>query len=126
MSQGFAVPVRSRGLNIVLWVVRIAAAAMFLMAGLPKLASAAVMVQIFEKIGLGQWFRYLTGILEVAGAVALLVPALAVWGAAVLAVVMVGAIVTQLFVLGGSALLPAVLLAMMLLVLWAYRDRLRF
>ena len=113
-------------MNIVLWVVRIAAAAMFLMAGFPKLAGVAVMVQIFEKIGLGQWFRYLTGILELAGAVALLVPALAVWGAAVLAVVMVGAIVTQLFVLGGSALLPAVLLAMMLLVLWAYRDRLRF
>jgi uncharacterized membrane protein len=32
------------------------------------------MVGLFDAIGIGQWFRYLTGGLEVLGAVALLVP----------------------------------------------------
>ena len=31
------------------------------------------MVEMFDKIGLGQWFRYLTGGLEVTGAILLLV-----------------------------------------------------
>lgn len=34
------------------------------------------MVELFNEIGLGQWFRYLTGGLEVVGAVALLIPRL--------------------------------------------------
>src|SRR4051794_31962104 len=31
-------------------------------------------IESFEKVGLGQWFRYLTGLLEVAGGVGLLIP----------------------------------------------------
>jgi putative oxidoreductase len=71
----------SRGKNVALWVLQIAGAAMFLMAGTSKLAGAPAMVQVFGAIGWGQWFRYLTGLLEVAGAVALLIPALAGFGA---------------------------------------------
>ena len=41
------------------------AAAMFLAAGVPKLLGAPVMVQMFNAIGIGQWFRYLTGSIEV-------------------------------------------------------------
>src|SRR5580700_2545572 len=90
----------SKGLNITGWVLQGLAAAAFLAAGGSKLASAPPMVEMFAKIGAGQWFRYLTGALEVIGAVGLLVPRTTFYGAALLAVVMAGAIVTHLAVLG--------------------------
>ena len=75
---------------------------MFLFAGGSKLAGQQAMVDTFGQIGLGQWFRYLTGIIEVGSAVLLLVPSLAFFGAAALVVTMIGAVITHLFVVGGS------------------------
>ena len=51
------------------------------------------------KGGAGQWFRYLVGILELAGAIGLLIPRLAAPAALGLLGVMIGAFFTQLFVL---------------------------
>ena len=67
---------------------------MFLMAGGNKLAGNPQMVGMFETIGLGQWFRYLTGSLEVIGAVLLIVPALSGVGGLLLTGVMFGAVAT--------------------------------
>ena len=36
------------------------------------------MVQLFDQIGAGQWFRYVTGVVEITGALALIAPGL-VW-----------------------------------------------
>ena len=47
--------------NVVLWVLQIAAAAMFVNVGFLKLSGNAQLVGLFEAIGIGQWFRYLTG-----------------------------------------------------------------
>ena len=103
---------RTRGAaTVVVWTLSILCAAMFLFAGGSKLAGQAEMVQAFEAIGVGQWFRYLTGLIEVTGAALLLVPSLAFYGAVALAVTMVGAIIAHLFVIGGSPLVPIVLLA---------------
>ena len=33
------------------------------------------MVDLFAKVGLGQWFRYFTGLLEIAAGIGLLIPA---------------------------------------------------
>jgi uncharacterized membrane protein YphA (DoxX/SURF4 family) len=97
---------------------------MFLMAGTLKLTGNPPMVQMFGVIGLGQWFRYVTGTIEVVGAVLLLVPSLAVFGALALAVTMVGAIITHLFVIGGNPAVPIVLLAMNATIAWArWRSR---
>jgi len=76
------------------------------------------MVQEFGIIGLGQWFRYFTGTIEVTSAVLLLIPSLAAYGAAALFVTMIGAIVTHLFVVGGSPLIPIVLLASTGTIAW--------
>ena len=95
----------------VVWTLSILCAAMFLFAGGSKLAGQAAMVQVYESIGVGQWFRYLTGLIEVTSAVLLFVPALAFYGAIALAVTMVGAIIAHLFVIGGNPLAPIVLLA---------------
>ena len=83
-----------------------------------KLLSRPVMVQEFAQVGLGQWFRYFTGILEVAGAICLLVPPLSRWGAVLLATVMSGAVVAHLMALHTPPTLPAILLVMVLAVTW--------
>jgi putative oxidoreductase len=101
---------RGRTGLIALWAVQIALAGMFLLAGSSKLLGAPAMVGLFDAIGIGQWFRYLTGLIEVASALALLVPSFAVFGALALVPTMVGAVVTHLFIVGGSPALPAILL----------------
>ena len=118
-------PVRlGRSGRIALWAVQIALAGMFLLAGGSKLAGAAAMVALFDAIGVGQWFRYVTGGIEIVSAVALLVPSLAPFGAIALVATMVGAVATHLFIVGGSPAVPAVLLLGSLAVAWARRDQL--
>src|SRR3954451_20057628 len=113
---------RSRSANVLLWIGQVVAAGMFLMAGGAKLAGAAPMVAMFATIGIGQWFRYLTGTIEVVSAVLLLIPSLAFFGAAALASTMVGAIFTHLFIIGGNPAVPIVLLATTAAVAWVRRP----
>lgn len=110
-----------------LWVVQVLTAGMFFLAGGSKLASAPAMVALFDAIGVGQWFRFVTGALEITGAVALLVPALSGLGALLLAGVMTGAIATHLFVVGGNPTAPLVLLIATSIITYGRRARtLRF
>jgi uncharacterized membrane protein YphA (DoxX/SURF4 family) len=102
----------SKGRLISLWILSGLLALAFTAAGGGKLAGIAVMVDLFAKVGLGQWFRYFTGLLEVVGGIGLLFPRYAFYAAILLAIVMVGAVVAHVTVLGGS---PAP--AFMLLVL---------
>jgi putative oxidoreductase len=96
--------------TITLWILQVTVALAFLAAGGSKLAGAEQMVGVFAKIGLGQWFRYLTGLLELAGAIGLFIPRYAFYAAGLLMLVMAGAIFAHLTVLGGSPLPPIVLL----------------
>jgi uncharacterized membrane protein YphA (DoxX/SURF4 family) len=114
----------SKAGNAVAWVLQIAAAAMFLMAGGSKLAGAQPMVDMFDAIGLGQWFRYVTGGIEVVSALLLLMPSTAAIGAALLVCVMVGAIITHLTILHSSPAMPIVLLVVCAIVFVLRRDRL--
>lgn len=109
---------KRRAMTAVVWTLQIVSAALFLFSGTLKLSSAPVMVQLFGAIGLGQWFRYFTGALEVISAVLLLVPSLARFGALALAVTMAGAIFTHLFVVGGSPAIPIALLAATTTIAW--------
>ena len=112
-----------RGATIALWVVQIGLAAMFLMAGGSKLMAAPTMVALFDAIGWGQWFRYVTGAIETSAAVALLIPSAAVYGALLLIPTMIGAIATNLF-LGQSVIPPLVLLLVTSAVAWVRRNEL--
>jgi putative oxidoreductase len=103
------------------WVLSVLLALIFLMAGSMKLMSRPNMVQEFAQVGLGQWFRYFTGLLEVAGAICIVVPKLSRWGAVVLAAVMSGAVVAHLTALHSPPTLPAILLIMVLAVAWLRR-----
>jgi putative oxidoreductase len=108
--------------RIGLWVVKALLAAVFAGAGAAKLIGVPMMVETFATIGFGQWFRYLTGALEVLGAIALLVPAIAGLASLMLAAVMVGATFAHLTVVPGPALPALVLLALSLLVAWSHRG----
>src|SRR2546422_9563934 len=66
-AQGQQVDV-SQPMNMVLWTIQIGVAGMFFMAGGSKLSGSEQRVQLFQAIGLGPWFRYLTGVMEVGGA----------------------------------------------------------
>jgi len=109
--------------NVGLWVLQVGAAATFLMAGFAKLSGDPQMVGLFDAIGLGQWFRYLTGSVEVVGAVLLLTPRLSGLGALLLVGVMLGAVATHLLVVGGSPLAAIVLLIVTGVIAWGRRQR---
>lgn len=83
----------------------------FLAAGGAKLIGAEMMVATYDTIGLGQWFRYLTAIIEIGGAVLLWLPGRQVVGAALLGGTMVGAVLAHWFILGPSAF-PAIALGL--------------
>jgi hypothetical protein len=84
----------------------------FVAAAGAKLAGVEMMVATFDTIGLGQWFRYLTGIVELAGAVLLWIPNRQVAGSALLGATMVGAVLAHLLILGPSAV-PAIVLGLL-------------
>ena len=116
---------RGRASLIALWLTQVALALLFLMAGGSKLAGVPAMVSLFDAIGLGQWFRYVTGVIEVASGIALLVPSAAIFGALLLIPTMLGAIAVNLFVVPASPIAPLLLLTAAAAVAWARRHQLR-
>jgi uncharacterized membrane protein YphA (DoxX/SURF4 family) len=109
--------------NRVLWTLQIVLGLAFIFAaGLPKLLGPAEIVRMFQEIGFGQWFRYLTGVVEVSGGIGLLVPRLSGLAAAGLSITMVCAGATEVFLLHapGSAIFP---LALGALFVWIARQR---
>jgi putative oxidoreductase len=115
-GQAPAATARRRVLSIALWALQALLAIMFAMAGLAKVFGDPAMVEMFATIGVGQWFRYVVGTLEIAGAVGMLIPQLSGLAALGLVCLMVGASLTNVLVLGASPLLPLVLLALSALV----------
>jgi putative oxidoreductase len=107
-----------------LWALKGLLTLVFLAAGGAKLAGAPMMVATFEAIGFGQWFRYLTGGLEVICAIALIVPAYSGLAALLLAPTMVGASIAHMVAVPGPAMPALVLLALNLVVVYAERARL--
>lgn len=96
----------------------------FVGAGMAKLVGVDMMVSTFDVLGLGQWFRYLTGAIEVGGAIVLWLPRRQVLGAAVLGGTMVGAVLAHVLVLGTAEALPAVVLGLICTaVIYLHRDQ---
>jgi putative oxidoreductase len=115
------VAAKSSAVSDLAWAFQILAATQFFLTGLDKLADAPIMVQLFATVGLGQWLRYLTGIIEIVGSVLLLVPRGAVIGAALLGLVMVGALIAHFTVLPFPPVKPIILLIMVAVVFWIRR-----
>jgi uncharacterized membrane protein YphA (DoxX/SURF4 family) len=113
--------VTGRPLNILLWGVQALLALVFVNASLAKLTGNPEMVALFTAIGFGQWFRYVTGILELTGAVLIMVPKTRTIGSALLATIMLGALTAHLFILHVPPTTPGVLFLMSGFVVWGRR-----
>lgn len=122
-TRAASAPARRRALSIALWALQALLALMFAMAGLSKVFGDRAMVEMFAAIGIGQWFRYVVGALELAGAAGVLIPRLSGLAALGLVCLMAGAILTNVLVLGASPLLPIGLLVVSALVAWGRWPR---
>ena len=91
------------------WLIQIILAMVFLTVGMAKISGVESAVKMFEQIGLGQWFRYVTGAIEVTAAILLLFGPYATLGAGMIVMTMVGAVMTHLWWIGGSVLPPVLL-----------------
>ena len=115
--------------STLLWAAQILLAAFFLfVAAGPKLAGSQASVQEFGLIGAGQWFRYLVGTAELAGAIGLLTPWLAGLAAAGLAADMAGATIINATVLhnttyGVNVWMTAILCAVFVLLAYGRRQQ---
>jgi putative oxidoreductase len=97
----------------------------FVIAGAANLSSTPSVIEIFETVGVSQWLRYLATLVEVAGAVMLLLPGFIGLGALLLATTMLCALLGHFFVLGDSPDAALVLLAAASAILWYRRRELR-
>jgi uncharacterized membrane protein YphA (DoxX/SURF4 family) len=106
--------IETRGRQDVLisWILRLGVAAVFLSVGADKFAADSMWVKLFDQIGFGPWFRYLTGILQVTGALLVLVPRTFLIGIGILACTMAGATAVWIVRFGapGNAIIPGVIL----------------
>jgi uncharacterized membrane protein YphA (DoxX/SURF4 family) len=105
--------------DFVVWTLSILLAGLFLLTGVPKiLGLPAVGFQASAMRGFPEVMRIIVGVVECAGAVGLLIPALASFSAIVLAVVMVPASLTQYASGEGHVWVPIVVLALLLVIPW--------
>ena len=91
------------------WALRSAVAAAFIVFGIDKFRGAQ-WVTLFQQIGIGQWFRYCTGVVEIVGGVLVLIPWTVTAGLALLACTMASAALILAFVIGhpGDMVIPLV------------------
>ena len=117
-----AVAANARYKTIGFWALKIVLAALFLAAAGAKLAGVQQMVDEFKQIGLGQWFRYFTGVTEIIPGILLLAPAASAYAAACLTLVCVGALIAQAFILHGDVIHAIVLAVILGLIAWNGRG----
>ncbi|GAB7188628.1 hypothetical protein ATKI12_8459 [Kitasatospora sp. Ki12] len=106
------------------WTLRILLALFFALASaLPKLLALPAATTVFDAIGWGHWFMYLTGLVELAGAVGLLVRRLAGPAATALIVFLAFAFVTQLTAMHGeNAGTPFLFMVPLAVIAWNQRT----
>ncbi|AYN41880.1 DoxX family protein [Streptomyces dangxiongensis] len=123
-SLGSPATGRARGLRIALRTVQVLLALFYGVASaLPKLIAHPSAVEAFDKIGWGSGAMYTIGALELAGAVALLIPVLQSVAALALGALMVGAFIVQLTAFDGqNAATPLILVVPLLLIAWVRRQ----
>ena len=88
----------------------------FLVSGGTKLAAVPAQVQSFARWGFPEWFMYGIGLLEVLGAVLLVIPVSRIAGAALLLVVMIGAVATHTVNHEIDAILPPIVLGCLMTI----------
>ncbi|HUI43906.1 MAG TPA: DoxX family protein [Terriglobia bacterium] len=115
------------GVDIGDWALRSGLALVFILSGAEKFSNGpdSPWVKMFHQIGFGDWFRYFTGVVEVAGGILVMIPPVVIAGVALLACAMVGAVLAHVFKLGdpGSSVIPLALIGVMAAVGWKRLKR---
>ena len=119
-------PVPDRLATLRTWLPRIAIALVFVSVGSSKF-SDPMWVRLFGQLGLGQWFRYLTGVMQIAGGLLVLIPRTSLAGIVLAACTMLGASVAWLTVLHapGNAPIPGTIFAILVAIGVAEFNRAR-
>ena len=108
-----------RSESIVVWILSVLLAAVFATTGISKLIGIEpIGLQAAAMNGFPQWIRMVVGLVEVVGAALLLVPAVASVAAALLALLMVPATITQAISGQPGVFVPVVMLVVLLIVAW--------
>lgn len=98
------------------WIGLAVIALIFIQAAVLKLMGVQVMVEVFNKLGYPAWFRIVIGILEICGAIALLIRSSSRYGAILLALIMIGAMISSLVKgASGEVIVPII---MLFLLVW--------
>ena len=100
------------------WALRTLVALVFLAAAVAKLLGVPQLIKLFEKIGLGQWFRFFTAACEIGGAALLLIPRTATLGIALLGCVAAGALTTHIVVMKDNPADAIVLIVLLAAIAW--------
>jgi uncharacterized membrane protein YphA (DoxX/SURF4 family) len=119
-------PVRRTRAGAAVWAARILLALVFLYVGLIKLpAGGGMWVRLFDRIGFGQWLRYVTAIVEMLGGVLMLVPRATPVAVVLIAGTMIGALITHATVIGfgSQTIFVSAFLALALFIGWSHRHR---
>jgi uncharacterized membrane protein YphA (DoxX/SURF4 family) len=112
----------SRERTIAISVLRFLLGFVFLGIGAAKLTGAQQLVQFFAAIGWGQWFRFVTGVLDVAGAVLVFVPRWTFYGALLLVLTVGTATLICLTILHQSPAIPLTLTLLAATEAWLTRS----
>jgi putative oxidoreductase len=104
--------------KIAAWILIVLLALLFVPIGGMKLLGVPAAVKEFEMIGFGQRFRYVTGILELTGAIGLLIPKHRFWAALLIATIMLCATAINIWILHapGLARVTAVLMTLAIIL----------
>ena len=115
---------RARWARVALRAVQVLLALFYgIASALPKLIAHPSAVESFDRIGWGSGAMYTIGALELAGAVALLIPLLQSVAAIALSALMVGAFIVQLTAFHGqNAATPLILMVPLIMIAWARRG----
>jgi len=107
------------------WGLRAAITLAFTVFGAEKFQAHSMWPEFLQQVGWGQWFRYVTGAVEILGGLLVLIPWTATAGLALLAGTMAGAAVIHIFVLGhsGNCVIPVVFLTGLAGLWWSRWDR---
>ena len=105
--------------TVVVWILSVLLAAVFATTGISKLIGVEPLtLQAAAMRGFPAWIRMVVGVVEIVGAIGLLIPAVASFAAAMLALLMIPATITQWISGQPGVFVPVVALVVLLIVAW--------
>jgi putative oxidoreductase len=107
---------------VVLWTLRVLMSALFIFAAITKLMSQSMIVDEFAKLPTGSWLRYFTGVIELLGGIALIIPWASAFGALLLLMVDLCAFIAQIVFIQRDWIHPIVVGVFLFWLVYLERD----